>query len=150
MKMDYNVSEIEIVYRTKIKCSDRMKIVCSKDAYNLLKSTYRSGTIEHKEHFKILLLNRANKVIGYTSISEGGINYTVVVVRIILQMAILCNASSIILAHNHPSGNLKPSSDDIKLTENIINAAKLMNMQVSDHIILSEEDYYSFADEGMI
>ena len=150
MEMDYNVSEIEITYKTKVKCSDKVKIVSSKDAYNLLKSTYRNGTIEHKEFFKILLLDQSHKVLGYNVVSEGGINYTVVDVRIILQMAILCNASCIILAHNHPSGNLKPSSDDMKLTENIVSAAKFMNIRVSDHIILSEEGYYSFADEGTI
>lgn len=150
MEMDYNVSEMSINYKTKVKATDRTKIVTSKDAYELLKSTYQDGTIEHKEFFKILLLDQSHKVLGYNVVSEGGINYTVVDVRIILQMAILCNASCIILAHNHPSGNLKPSTDDMKLTENIVNAAKLMNMRISDHIILSEEGYYSFADEGTI
>ena len=106
--------------------------------------------MEHKEYFKILLLNKGRDVLGYTQISEGGISSTIVDVRVILQIAILCNASSIILAHNHPSGNLKPSKEDEELTTQTIKAAKLMNIQVSDHIILSEEEYYSFSDEGLL
>lgn len=150
MNMDYKIGEVEVLYKTKVKHSERMKVVCSKDAYELLKSTYREGTIEHKEYFKILLLNRSRDVLGYTSISEGGISETIVDVRIILQMAILCNSTCIILAHNHPSGNLKPSTEDLKLTERIVAAAKLLNVQITDHIILSEDGYYSFTDEGLI
>lgn len=150
MEMDYNVSEMSINYKTKVKATDRTKIVTSKDAYELLKSTYQDGTIEHKEFFKILLLDNSHKVLGYNVVSEGGISETCVDVRIILQMAILCNASCIILAHNHPSGNLKPSQLDKSLTDSIIKAAKLLRIQVSDHIILSEDGYYSFGDEGEI
>lgn len=150
MNMEYNIGEVELSYKTKVKPSERMKVTCSKDAYKMLKSTYRNGTIEHKEYFKILLLNRGRDVLGYTQISEGGISSAIVDVRVILQIAILCNASSIILAHNHPSGNLKPSKEDEELTTQTIKAAKLMNIQVSDHIILSEEEYYSFSDEGLL
>lgn len=148
--MDYNVSEMSINYKTKVKAADRTKIVTSKDAYELLKSTYQDGTIEHKEFFKILLLDNSHKVLGYNVVSEGGISETCVDVRIILQMAILCNATCIILAHNHPSGNLKPSQQDKGLTDSIIKAAKLLRIQVSDHIILSNDGYYSFGDEGEI
>ena len=148
--MEYSIGEVELSYKTKVKPSERMKVTCSKDAYKVLKATYRNGTIEHKEYFKILLLNKGRDVLGYTQISEGGISSTIVDVRVILQIAILCNASSIILAHNHPSGNLKPSKEDEELTTQTIKAAKLMNIQVSDHIILSEEEYYSFSDEGLL
>ena len=150
MNMEYSIGEVELSYKTKVKPSERMKVTCSKDAYKVLKATYRNGTIEHKEYFKILLLNKGRDVLGYTQISEGGISSTIVDVRVILQIAILCNASSIILAHNHPSGNLKPSKEDEELTTQTIKAAKLMNIQVSDHIILSEEEYYSFSDEGLL
>lgn len=150
MKMDYNVSEMGITYKTKVKCADRTKITNSQDAYKLLRPTYDDGTIEHKEYFKILLLNRANKVLGYSQISEGGITETSVDVRIILQMAILSNATCIILSHNHPSGNTKPSMQDRQLTERIVKATRLLDITVTDHIILTEESYYSFADEGEI
>ena len=150
MNIDYKVGEVELSYKSNIKHSERMKVTCSKDAYKVLKATYRDGTMEHKEYFKILLLNKGRDVLGYTQISEGGISSTIVDVRVILQIAILCNASSIILAHNHPSGNLKPSNEDKELTTQTIKAAKLMNIQVSDHIILSEEEYYSFSDEGQL
>ena len=149
MNIDYKVGEVELSYKSTIKHSERMKVRCSKDAYKVLKATYRDGTMEHKEYFKILLLNKGRDVLGYTQISEGGISSTIVDVRVILQIAILCNASSI-LAHNHPSGNLKPSKEDEELTTQTIKAAKLMNIQVSDHIILSEEEYYSFSDEGLL
>ena len=150
MNIDYKVGEVELSYKSTIKHSERMKVTCSKDAYKVLKATYRDGTMEHKEYFKILLLNKGRDVLGYTQISEGGISSTIVDVRVILQIAILCNASSIILAHNHPRGNLKPSKEDEELTTQTIKAAKLMNIQVSDHIILSEEEYYSFSDEGLL
>ncbi|MFT0318080.1 JAB domain-containing protein [Bacteroides thetaiotaomicron] len=150
MNIDYKVGEVELSYKSTVKHSERMKVRCSKDAYKVLKATYRDGTMEHKEYFKILLLNKGRDVLGYTQISEGGISSTIVDVRVILQIAILCNASSIILAHNHPSGNLKPSKEDEELTTQTIKAAKLMNIQVSDHIILSEEEYYSFSDEGLL
>lgn len=148
--MDYKVGEVELSYKSTNKHSERMKVTCSKDAYKVLRTTYREGTIEHKEYFKILLLNRGREVLGYTQVSEGGISSTIVDVRVILQIAILCNASSIILAHNHPSGNLKPSREDKELTTQTVQAAKLMSIQVADHIILSDEEYYSFSDEGLL
>lgn len=148
--MDFNVSEMSITYKTKVKTSDRMKIKCAKEAYQLLKSTYEDGTIEHKEFFKILLLDQSHRVIGYNVVSEGGITETSVDIRVILQMAILCNATCMILAHNHPSGNLKPSQLDRNLTAAIIKAADLLRIHVSDHIILTNEGYYSFGDEGEI
>lgn len=150
MKMDYNVSEMAITYRTKVKSSDRVRITNAQDAYELLKSTYEDGTIEHKEYFKILLLNNNMKVLGYNVVSEGGITDTSVDVRVILQMALLCNATIVILAHNHPSGNLKPSQIDRTLTEEIVKAAGLLRIRIADHIILTDEGHYSFADEGEI
>ena len=99
---------------------------------------------------KVLFLNQANQVLGYTQISEGGITETSVDVRMILQAALLTNSVSLILAHNHPSGNLKPSTLDIELTRCIKEAAKLMRINVLDHIIMTSESYYSFSDEGTL
>ena len=95
-------------------------------------------------------MNQDNQVLGYTLISEGGITETCADVRLIMQAALLTNSVALILAHNHPSGNLKPSSQDIGLTKQVREAAQLMRIKVLDHIILTDAEYYSFADEGML
>ena len=110
--------------------------------------TYKEGTICYKEYFKVLFLNQAKQVLGYTLISEGGITETCADVRVILQAALLTNSVAIILAHNHPSGNLKPSRQDMEITKQVKNAAQLMRITVLDHLILTDAGYYSFADEG--
>ena len=98
-----------------------------------------------------MLLNRSNRVLGIAHISKGGITGTVTDLRIILQYAISGNASGIILAHNHPSGNLKPSEADLSLTKKVVHAAELMDIKVMDHlIIVAEQQYFSMADEGLI
>jgi DNA repair protein RadC len=102
------------------------------------------------EEFWLLLLNRANKIIKKVIISEGGISGTVADPKRIFKTAIENNASSIILCHNHPSGNLKPSEADIKLTKKLKEAGALMDISVLDHIIVGEEKFFSFADEGII
>jgi len=96
------------------------------------------------------LLNQANKVLGVTSISEGGISETTADIRITLQAAILSNASGIILSHNHPSGNIQPSGDDRRLTQRVKEAVNIMRISLLDHLIVSNETYYSFTDEGVI
>ncbi len=102
------------------------------------------------EEFWILLLNRSNRVIERIRVSQGGIAGTVTDIRIILKHAVLNSASSIIVCHNHPSGNLQPSKSDRKITEKLVSAADLMEMKVLDHIIITDHTYLSFADEGMI
>src|SRR5690606_31940677 len=98
---------------------DRKRITSSKDAYNLLKQVYNSDTVDYVENFYILILNRANEAIGVKQISQGGVSGTVADPKVIFQSALKTNASAIILSHNHPSGNLTPSSEDIKLTEKL-------------------------------
>ena len=102
------------------------------------------------EEFFCLFLNRANKVIKIEQISKGGISGTVTDVRIILKNAILYTASGLIVAHNHPSGNLNPSESDTRITKKIKEAGNLMDIQLLDHLIISNEDYYSFADNGLL
>jgi DNA repair protein RadC len=102
------------------------------------------------EVFAVLYLNRANKIKHFEIISEGGITGTVADPRIILRKALEQNATNLILCHNHPSGNLKPSHADQLLTSKIKQAAQLLDITINDHIIVSESGYYSFADEGMI
>lgn len=146
MDIDYTVGEVELTYKPKFKSLH--KIVSSEDAYKYLLPTYKEGTIFYKEYFKVLFLNQANQVLGYTLISEGGITDTTVDVRIILQAALLTNSVALILAHNHPSGNLKPSRQDMDITKQVKEAARLMRISVLDHLILTDAGYYSFADEG--
>ena len=148
MNIDYTVGEVELSYKPKFK--GLHKVASSEDAYKYLLSTYKEGTICYKEYFKVLFLNQDNQVLGYTLISEGGITDTTVDVRVILQAALLTNSVAIILAHNHPSGNLKPSRQDMEITKKVRDASQLMRIKVLDHLIISDAGYYSFADEGQL
>lgn len=148
--MESKIAEVSLVYETKVKSSDRIKISCSQDAYGAVFDAWDKGSIEHVEEFKILLLNRANKVLGTTTISKGGIAGTVVDLKVIFQYALKANASNIILAHNHPSGNRNPSEADIGITKRAESAANLLDMHILDHIILAPGDrYFSLKDEGL-
>ena len=137
-KLQVNKTEIE-----------KMQISNSKQAYDYIKQFY-SDDIEIYESFYIMLLNRANHVIGYAKISQGGIVGTYVDKKIIFKYIVDSLASGVILAHNHPSGNLKPSNQDIKITNDIKELAKLLDTDLLDHLILSTGGFYSFADEGQI
>lgn len=128
----------------------REKITCSRDTYDILKRIYSDDKIEYIEEFYVLLLNRANKVLGWMKVSLGGITGTVADPRIIFQAALLSNATSIIISHNHPSGNLQPSQADINLTRKIKDAGTILDITLLDHVIVTTEAFYSFADEGLI
>ncbi len=147
-----HVAEVSLNYVKKVKPSDRLTVKCSGDAHKIFFDSWDQNTIEHKETFKMLLLNRANKVLGITTISEGGLSGTVTDVRLIYQYAIKGNASGIIICHNHPSGNVNPSESDQKITNKIKEAGNLLDIQLLDHIILTSEReiYRSLADEGQI
>jgi len=151
METIYQVSEVKLTYKNKVKASERPMIKSSRDIYKLLiNSVFDKETIEHHESLKLILMNRAGRVLGITQISEGGLAETSADMRIILQAAILGNACGVILAHNHPSGNLDPSAQDDLLTQRLQKAAKLMDISLLDHIILTSEKYYSYADEGRL
>jgi DNA repair protein RadC len=105
--------------------------------------------LTHEEFFCIFL-NRANKVIKIDQISKGGISGTVTDVRILFKNAILNTASGVIVAHNHPSGNLNPSESDVKITTKIKEAGNLLDIQLLDHLIIYDSNYYSFADNGLL
>lgn len=147
--LNYNLAEIEVSYKTTVKPSERRKITTSKDAESIFREIW-SHTMELKEEFYILLLNRSNKVLGWYKVSEGGMSGTVVDPKLIFSIALKGLACSIVLAHNHPSGNLSPSSQDIDLTKRLKQAGMLLEIPVLDHLILTNEGYYSFADEGMM
>ncbi|MEZ5017278.1 MAG: JAB domain-containing protein [Flavipsychrobacter sp.] len=146
----YKISEVELVYRTKVKASERPTVKSSIDAYNILLQYWDGNKIELLEQFKILLLNRASKVIGISEISSGGLTGTVVDPKIVFSTALKANAASIILSHNHPSGNLQPSKEDTALTTKMKEAGSFLDLRVLDHIIVTKEGYYSFADDGAL
>lgn len=144
-----NLAEIEIFYRNKVRLSDMEKVAGSRDVYDVLQRIW-SDRIEHVEEFMVLCLNRANRVLGWAKISQGGLSGTVADPKLIFQVALKSNACSLILAHNHPSGNLQPSEADIHLTRKLKDAGLMLDLPVLDHLIISSEGYYSFADEGLL
>lgn len=146
----YYVAELELVYKSKVKPSQRPQVSSSRDIYRLLKGLWNPDKIEMLEEFKVLFLNRANKVLGVMDIASGGITGCVADPRIILAAAVKANAVNIVMAHNHPSGSIKPSRADEQLTQKIKEAARWMDITVLDHLIITEGDYYSFADEGLL
>lgn len=147
--LNSNLAEIEITYHNKQKFSEMRKVTCSKDVVEVLRSVW-SNQIEYREEFAMICLNRANKVLGYSFISSGGLAGTIADPKIIFQIALKSNASSLILSHNHPSGNIQPSESDIKLTNKIKQAGMFLDLQVLDHIIITSENSFSFADEGVL
>ncbi len=144
------VSEVQLSYKTTVKASERPQINTSEDVHRVLQSNWNYETIEFIEEFKIILLNRANRVLGIVPISVGGTAGTIADPKVIFVSALKCNAASIILCHNHPSGNLKPSNADLELTKKLKSAGQFLDLPVLEHIILTNEGYLSFADEGLM
>ena len=144
------ISEIKVSYQSKIKLAYAPRVTCSKEAYKTLLANWKLGELELRESFKILLLNRANFVKGIYTISEGGLSGTVVDPKLVFSVALKTLSSTIILGHNHPTGVVKPSSEDERITERLVKGGKLLEIQVVDHIIIGKEGYYSFADSGLI
>lgn len=146
----FPVQELQLIYKQKFKPSERPKITSSQDCYRVLLSTWNVGVMGFIEEFKILLLNRANRVIGCYDVSTGGICGTIVDPRVVFAAALKSCAVGIILAHNHPSGNLTPSDADLQLTRKLKEGGLLLDIAVLDHLILSGESYLSFTDEGYL
>lgn len=131
--------------RKESPVSEKKQITASRDAFEILRSQY--ADLNHEE-FWILLLNQANRVQRKQLISRGGRAGTVVDAKLVFETALQHRATSIILSHNHPSGNLRPSEQDLKLTKKIVEGGKLLDIRVLDHLIFSNNEYYSFSDEG--
>lgn len=146
----YEVAEIQLTYKSNVKPSLRPRITGSKDVYNILKDYWDDTKIELVEQFKVMLTNRANKVLGICEVSTGGVSGTVADPKLIFAAAIKAGACGIILAHNHPSGNLAASQADIDLTRKMREGGRLLEIQLLDHIIVTSEGYFSFADEGLL
>ncbi|WP_228443047.1 JAB domain-containing protein [Chryseobacterium nematophagum] len=117
----------------------------AKDTFDFILSQWNIDLIEFQEEAKIILLNGRNDVLGVYDLAKGGISSAIVDVRVIMSIALKCNATNLILVHNHPSGDLKPSKADEKITYQIKEAAELLHIRLLDHLIISKYDYYSFS-----
>ncbi|NCB83927.1 MAG: DNA repair protein [Bacteroidia bacterium] len=140
----------EILISYKNKNQDAVKVSSSVDVYNFILNHWDDDTLDIQENVKMLLLNSSNTILGVYDVSRGGINSTVIDLRLVLSVALKCLASSIILVHNHPSGNINPSEQDREFTKKIKSACKFLEIQLFDHIIITRYDYFSFADNGYI
>ena len=148
MKQKSQVSEIQVSYTPNLLVD--MSIKNSKKSFELMLNEWEQETLQMQEEVKILLLNRSNKVLGIYSLAKDGLTSCIVDVRIILSIALKTLATGIILVHNHPSGNLKPSKADLDITKKLKNSCDLLDISLLDHLIITKDNYFSFADEGLI
>ena len=146
----FNVAEVEISYRPNYKPSERPQISTSQQAYEILIAHWSLGRIDFLEEFKIILLNRRNKVLGLAEISTGGVSGTLADPKVIFAIALKSGASGVILCHNHPSQELEPSKEDLALTQKLKQGGKLLDISILDHLIISKDSFYSLADVGLI
>lgn len=144
---NHKVSEIQISYFPNI--IDTI-ISDSKSSYRIALSYWNLNTIEIFEEVKVIFLNNALKVIGFYSLSKGGISSTVVDIRLVLSIALKSVATHIILVHNHPSTNLKPSKADMDITQKLKTGCDFLDIKLLDHLIINKECYFSFADDGLL
>jgi DNA repair protein RadC len=144
------VAELELIYRSQIKASQRLKVLCSKDAADIFRTSWDETKIDLCEQAKMLLLNKANKVLGLLELSTGGVSGTIVDPRLIFCAALKANATGLILCHNHPSGNYQPSNADEIMTARIKEAGKFLDIKLLDHLIITAEGFFSMADEGIL
>ena len=150
MKVDYfTIPEITVSYKDTVKASERAIITSSSDAVKVFFVAFEH-CVEHHEEVNVLYLNKSNRVLGISNVSKGGISGSFVDIKIILQTALKVSASSILLSHNHPSGSIKPSNDDLVLTEKIKKGCEAIDVKLFDHIIVTNEAFTSFADEGLL
>ncbi len=145
----WQVAEVQLSYKNSIPQTQRPKVTSSNAAYEIFKSCWDHDKIEFVEQAKMMLLNRGNRVIGMYDLGHGGIDSVVVDIRIAFCAALLAKASAIIIAHNHPSGQLRASEQDLQNYRRFISAGKLLDIVVLDSLILTSEGYLSFSDTGL-
>ena len=145
----FGVNEIEIHYKRPL--FNTMKYMkCANDVYHLLLEFVDTKRIDYKEFFWVVLLNRANRVIGISEIAVGNSSHVNVDVKEICQLALLTDSTNVLVCHCHPSGTLQPSEADTKITRKIKKALQLFDIILLDHLIITSEDYYSFAEENIL
>ena len=143
-----NIAEIQISYSHKTEKAFRIKIKNSDDSYKSFINCWNKDLIELQEEFKILLLNNSNEVLGVHSLSRGSTKGTIVDLKLLFAIALKSCATAIIIAHNHPSGTLKPSRSDIELTSKIKKCGELLDVKLLDHLIITKDDYFSLSDKN--
>jgi len=141
------IGEIQLNYK-KDSNTDVVKITSSRGVNEYIRKLFPENQINHREHMYALYLNNSNHIVGYYLLSLGGITGTIVDIRVTFQAALLSNAVALILVHNHPSGTLKPSNADKQITRKIQRAGDMLDIKLLDHLIITEDSYYSFADEN--
>ncbi len=143
-------SEVELIYKAKIKASERPLIDSSYSAFKVALEAWNLDKIELLEQFKVLMLSNNNRVLGVYEMSSGGITGTVVDVRLLFVALLKAKATAFIIVHNHPSGKLAPSEADKQITAKIKQASQVLDITLLDHLIITPESYYSFADQGVL
>ena len=146
----YDVAEVELWYKANRPPENSPRIQSSADAYKLFLRVWDDKTLDFSEEFKVIYLNRRGRVLGVASVSKGGYSSTVVDPKVVFAGALKAHASAIILGHNHPSGALSPSELDKELTKQLAKGGKFLNLPIQDHIIVTRNAYYSFADELLL
>jgi len=145
------IAEIEIIYNPPFRIPDCPLARSSNELYSILKDNWNLNQISLREEFKIILLSTDLRILGISTIASGGRSAVAIDNKLIFSTALLANARGIVLSHNHPSGNRAPSQSDINITDKIKQGAKLLDLEVFDHIIITKDNgYYSFADEGLL
>ncbi|MCK9421236.1 MAG: JAB domain-containing protein [Bacteroidales bacterium] len=143
------LAEVKVIYKNRQR--EKVKVCSSRDAYQIFYQIFDKDTIEYQEQFYMLLLNRANLVLGWIKLSHGGMSGTIVDPKVVFSIALMTSCTCIVLCHNHPSGSTIPSEADIALTKSLSQSGKLLEISLLDHLIIGQEGcYYSFADEGRL
>ncbi len=150
LKRSPKLAELRVSYKSRTKVSARKNVRRARDVVEYLREVWDKDTLELSEHFVIVCLNGSHQAIGWVRISSGGFTQTAVDPRLVFAVALQTASSAIVLAHNHPSSSLEPSSEDIELTKRLRDAGKLLNIQVLDHIILTKESHASLAELGLM
>ena len=143
------LQEVEVVYKPGKRLSTAPRIMNSGDAYHYIRGFF-APFVSHHEEVWAILLNSGHRIIGCSQIAKGGIDCTTVDVRIIFQTLLLTHATGLILVHNHPGGATRPSVQDKMLTDKVAKAGKILDIKLLDHLIVTSENYLSFADEGIL
>jgi DNA repair protein RadC len=143
-----NIAEIQISYSPTIKKQFRIKITNSTNAYESLINTWNKNIIELQEEFKIILLNNANEILGIHNLCKGSTSGVNVDLKLLFAVVLKSCATSIIVAHNHPSGKLMPSESDIAITKKIKRAGELLDIKLLDHLIVTKDGFYSMVDNN--
>ncbi|EDM35967.1 DNA repair protein [Pedobacter sp. BAL39] len=146
----YKIPEIKLMYNPRVKASDRPKVGNAKETYKIFIQDWNRHKIYLIEQFKILLIDKRMSVLGIVTIGSGGLDGVYVDPKMVFAPAIISGASAIVLAHNHPSGEVTPSPADIKLTNDLVTLGEILHVKVLDHLIVTRGHYFSFIDNQLI